>query len=100
MRCVVYTKAFDSDRKLDGAVLQKDGVSKCNKSACEIGKWLRRQYAVESKNPTSHSMWKLHALAFMFDVHPSDTKQSLFKEICRQEFHRIYFAHLLPTSLK
>ena len=31
---------------------------------------------VESKNPTSHSMWKLHALAFMFVVHPSDNKHA------------------------
>jgi len=44
---------------------------------------------VESKNPTSHSMWKLHALAFMFLAHPSDNKQNLFKERRRQEFHRL-----------
>ena len=31
---------------------------------------------VESKNLTSHSMWKLHALAFMFVVHPSDNKHA------------------------
>ena len=29
-----------------------------------------------SKNLTSHSMWKLHALAFMFVVHPSDNKHA------------------------
>ena len=43
----------------------------------------------ESKNPTSRTMWKLHALPFKFLAHPSDNKQILFKERCRQEFHRM-----------
>ena len=45
----IYTKAFGTDRKLDGAVLQKDWVSKCNKSACEISKWLREQLLLKAR---------------------------------------------------
>ena len=90
MRCVVYTKAFGTDRKLDGAVLQKDGVSKCNKSACESSKWLREQLLLKAR--TQHltacgnfMRWHLCSLCTLQTI----SMQSLFKERCRQEFHRM-----------